>query len=83
VYERRRLTIRAEALVWATGTLEQREGVVNVLVSDVRRVERPDLPEATVRHIEPRRAWSNQSDAEANQLRAVAPAANSFARGRR
>ena len=40
---------------------------------------RPALGE--VRHIEPRRIWSN--DEEAGDLRAVVPVANSFGRGRR
>ena len=78
VYERCRLVVRAEPIVEARGKLERREGVTNVLVSEVRRLERPDLPLGEVRHIEPRRAWS--SEETAGDLRAVVPAAHSFGR---
>jgi error-prone DNA polymerase len=80
VYERCRLAVRAEPLVIADGKLERREGVTNILVTSVRRLERPDLPLGEVRHIEPRRTWSNEESA--GDLRAVVPAANSFGRGR-
>ncbi len=95
VHERCRLAVRGEALVIADGRLERREGVVNVLVHDVRRLERADLPQAEVRHIEPRRTWSSDSgeeipaaaaagDAPApGDLAAALPAPNSFGRGRR
>jgi error-prone DNA polymerase len=78
VYERCRLAVRAEPLVAADGRLERREGVTNILVSDVRRLDRPDLPLGEVRHIEPRRVWS--TDVDAGDLRAVVPAAHSFGR---
>ena len=81
VYERCRLAVRAEPLLVADGKLERREGVTNILVSSVRRLERPDLPVGEVRHIEPRRTWSNEESE--GDLRAVMPAANSFGRGRR
>ncbi|HEX8066493.1 MAG TPA: error-prone DNA polymerase [Thermoleophilaceae bacterium] len=86
VYERHRLTVRTEPLVVVEGRLERREGVVNVVADSVRRLERPDLPLGEVRHIEPRRAWSTEEDAErapadaAGDLRAVVPAAHSFGR---
>jgi error-prone DNA polymerase len=80
VYERCRLAVRAEPIVIADGKLERREGVTNVLVTSVRRLERPDMPLGEVRHIEPRRIWSN--DEAAGDLRAVVPAANSFGKGR-
>ncbi len=80
VHERCRLAVRGEALVIADGRLERREGVTNVLVHDVRRLDRSDLPSAEVRHIEPRRVWSSESAAD---LAAALPAANSFGRGRR
>jgi hypothetical protein len=63
----------------ADGRLEHRDGTINVVVDRLWRLERPDLPKAEVRHIEPRRIWSTESDAEAD-LRAVAPAAHSFGR---
>ena len=53
VHERCRMAVRGEPLVIADGRLERREGIVNVLVHDVRRLERGDLPKAEVRHIEP------------------------------
>jgi error-prone DNA polymerase len=80
VYERCRLAVRAEPLLIADGRLERREGVINILTSSVRRLERPDLPLGEVRHIEPRRTWSTEESA--GDLRAVVPAANSFGRGR-
>ncbi|MEA2409525.1 MAG: error-prone polymerase [Thermoleophilaceae bacterium] len=78
VYERCRLAVRAEPLLVADGKLERRDGTTNVLCSSVRRLERPDLPLGEVRHIEPRRVWSN--DESAGDLRAVVPVANSFGR---
>jgi len=83
VHERCRLAVRGEALVIADGRLERREGVTNVLVHDVRRLERSDLPSAEVRQIEPRRVWSTDSSASTADLAAALPAANSFGRGRR
>jgi error-prone DNA polymerase len=79
VHERFRLAVRAEPLVLATGRLERREGTTNVLVDRIERLERPDLPAAKVTHIEPRRAWSSETQEEAD-LRAVAPAGHSFGR---
>ena len=77
VYDRFRLIIRSEPLITAEGRLELRGGNTNVLVDVVGRLERPDLPEAEVRHIEPRRTWSTD---DADELRAVAPVAHSFGR---
>jgi len=79
IQERFRLAVRAEPLVLATGRLERREGTTNVLVDQIERLERPDLPRAKVTHIEPRRAWSTEEQEEAD-LRAVAPAGHSFGR---
>jgi error-prone DNA polymerase len=78
VYERCRLAVRAEPLVAANGRLERREGVTNVVVTSVTRLDRPDLPLGEIRHIEPRRAWS--TDEDVGDLRAVIPAAHSFGR---
>ncbi|HEY2600556.1 MAG TPA: error-prone DNA polymerase [Thermoleophilaceae bacterium] len=77
IYDRCRLAIRTEPLITAEGTLERRSGTTNVIVHVVNRLERPDLPQAEVRHIEPRRIWSND---DADELRAVAPVAHSFGR---
>jgi error-prone DNA polymerase len=79
VHERFRLAVRAEPLVLAAGRLERHEGTTNVLVDRIERLERPDLPLAKVRHIEPQRAWSTETQEEAD-LRAVAPAGHSFGR---
>jgi len=91
VYDRFRLAVRAEPLVLAAGRLEHREGTVNVLVDKVERLDRPDLPQAEVRHIEPRRG-SGGCPGEAgsegakppyereSDLRSVVPAAHSFGR---
>jgi error-prone DNA polymerase len=78
VYERCRSAVRSEPLVMADGRLEHRDGTINVVVDRIWRLERPDLPQAEVRHIEPRKTWSTEE--EANDLRAVAPAAHSFGR---
>ena len=78
VYERCRLAVRAEPIVAADGRLEHREGVTNVLVSRLSRLDRPDLPLGEIRHIEPRRVWS--TDEDVGDLRAVLPAAHSFGR---
>ena len=77
VHDRCRLAVRAEPFVTIEGRLERRSGVINVIANAVKRLERPDLPLADVRHIEPRKAWSTQEEAD---LRAVAPAAHSFGR---
>jgi error-prone DNA polymerase len=79
VHEHFRLAVRAEPLVLAAGRLERHEGTTNVLVDRIERLERPDLPAAQVTHIEPRRAWSSETQEEAD-LRAVAPAGHSFGR---
>ena len=78
VYERCRLAVRAEPIVHAHGKLERREGVTNVVVTEIGALHRPDLPLGEVRHIEPRRAWSTEE--VAGDLRAVLPAAHSFGR---
>jgi error-prone DNA polymerase len=78
VFDHCRTAIRAEPLVMAEGVVENRDGTVNIVVDRIWRLDRPDLPQAEIRHIEPRRAWSTEEDA--NNLRSVAPAAHSFGR---
>jgi len=84
VHDRCRSAVRGEPIVLAAGRLEHHEGNVNVLVSNVERLERSDLPHAEVRQIEPRVAWSNDAGEdhvrEDADLRAVAPAGHSFGR---
>jgi DNA polymerase III alpha subunit len=53
VYERYRLVARTAPFYLVIGKLERREGVVNVVAGEIRELTRPDLPLATVRHIEP------------------------------
>src|SRR5829696_1119120 len=76
VYDRFRLAVRSEPLVVASGRLERREGTANVIVDRIERLDRPDLPNAQVKHIEPRRVWSS----DAGELSAVVPRAHSFGR---
>ena len=78
VHDRHRLAVRAEPFVLATGTLERREGVINIVVSAIERLDRRDLPTGEVRHIEPQRTWSTEE--APGDLRAVVPGANSFGR---
>ena len=75
VYERDRLAVRAEPLVQVTGRLEKREGTINVLAERVEALSRPGRPEIG--------AEPQPGEADLQQLRAAAPHANSFARGRR
>jgi error-prone DNA polymerase len=88
VHDRCRLAVRAEPLIGAEGRLERRDGTTNVVVDRVERLERPDMPRAEVRHIEPRRIWSNdergrfpgEEKGDTADLRAVAPTPHSFGR---
>ena len=82
VYERHRLTVRTASLVTVTGRLERREGVINVVASAVRPIERPDVPLADVHTIEPSRARETGRDGghEISDLDAVLPVAHSFGR---
>jgi error-prone DNA polymerase len=76
VHDRFRLAVRSEPLVLASGRLERRDGTANVIVDRIERLDRPDLPKAQVKHIEPRRVWSS----DAGELSAVVPKAHSFGR---
>jgi error-prone DNA polymerase len=78
VYERHRLTVRTASLVSVSGKLERREGVINILASAVHRVERPDLPLAEVKSIEP--DPGRETGAPLADLDAVLPAVHSFGR---
>jgi len=95
VFERFRGVVRASPLVRAKGRLERRQGAINVVVSSIAALQRPDLPLAEVRHIEPpvaRETGKEEPEVarldelrEAREravaeLRAVAPAAHSFGR---
>ncbi len=78
VYERHRLLIRTAGFVSVVGRLERREGVVNVLAEHLVELERPDLPLAEVRQIEP--AAERETGGRIADLGAVLPAAHSFGR---
>jgi error-prone DNA polymerase len=86
VFERHRSEARTAPLLRASGRLERRQGATNVVVSRLRRIERPDLPLAQVRNIEEpigRAIESNRHgdwEAVPEDLAAVAPAAHSFGR---
>ena len=86
VFERFRGVARTAPLVKVRGRLERRDGVINVLVSELARLERPDLPLAEVRTIEPvpgqelGRDPSGREIEPVTELQAVAPAAHSFGR---
>jgi error-prone DNA polymerase len=85
VFGRHRAEVRAAPLVRASGRLERRQGAINVVVSHLARLERPDLPLAEVRTIEPpigRETGRERSDWEPipDELSAVAPPAHSFGR---
>ncbi len=53
IAERHRLEVRTAGFVHAAGKLERRESVINLVVSRLRALQRPDLPLAPVRSIEP------------------------------
>jgi error-prone DNA polymerase len=99
VYERHRMAARTEPLVIAEGKLERTvtmAGAMSVLVRSLRGIDTPDLPSAEVKDLHPldereRRgiaaqaagAPAEEDDAAAADFRAVAPAVQSFASGRR
>jgi error-prone DNA polymerase len=78
VYEHHRLVVRTEPFVSAAGRLEKRDGVINIVVQSLRKIERPDLPLATVKQIEP--PADGETGRDVADLRAVLPAAHSFGR---
>ncbi len=78
VYDRRRLLVRTAVMVRASGRLERREGVTNVLVTEVAPLERteasPDLP------AKPNPARRRLRKLAVHELRTVVPAGHSFGR---
>jgi len=78
IYERHRSLVRAAPLLWARGRLERREGATNVLVAEVRALERIGGPEPAVTTA-PQEPASRRRRAVA-ELRAVAPVGHSFGR---
>ena len=87
VYQRNRLAVRAEPFVLASGRLERRLNTTNVVIDEITGIERPDLPLADVKHIEPPAGRETGRPEEpalpaaaAGDLRAVLPAPHSFGR---
>ncbi len=81
VYDRHRATVRSAAMVRAAGRLERREGVVNVLVSEVEPLERAEPPRpARPDRREPAPGSHRLRELAIEELRAVAPAVHSFGR---
>jgi error-prone DNA polymerase len=73
VYDRHRTLVRVELLLRAKGRLERREGVTNIVVGEVRPLERGKAPRPRPRSRERRRL-------AVAELRAVAPRGHSFGR---
>ena len=85
IYERHRLLVRTAGLVSITGKLERREGVVNVVARRLYELQRPDLPLAEVRPLEPPSGRETEPNAGAMplplaDLDAVLPPAHNFGR---
>jgi error-prone DNA polymerase len=81
VHDECRMVVRGEPLVVADGRVEHREGVTNVLVHDIRRLERADLPKAEVLSLDDRRPRPVAEDLDVeSHLRAVAPAGHRWGR---
>ncbi|MDQ2631230.1 MAG: error-prone DNA polymerase, partial [Actinomycetota bacterium] len=73
VYERRRPLVRTAPLLRARGRLERRDGIVNVVVSDLAPLERAETPTQAPK---PRQAREHAIA----ELRAVTPAGHAFGR---
>ena len=73
VYERHRPLVRSAAMVRVAGRLERREGVVNVVVSELAPLERTEQPPGSA-HTKGLRKLAIA------ELREVAPAVHSFGR---
>jgi len=83
VYDRHRTLVRTAVMVRACGRLERREGVINVLVSEVAPLERTEAspPGPAPRHRrEPPPGRPGRRELAIDELRAVAPAGHSFGR---
>jgi error-prone DNA polymerase len=92
VYDRHRMAARTEPLVIAEGKLERpaiAEGGISVLIDSVRPIDPPDRPSAVVKDFSPldererQRIANDEDEVVAADFRAVAPAVQSFASGRR
>jgi len=93
VYERHRLVVRSEPLLFAEGKLEsytQGGGAINVLVEKVAAISAPGAIFAAIQNFSPRddeilaeNAQQPSDLLDAGDFRAVAPPVMSFAAGRR
>jgi error-prone DNA polymerase len=93
VYERHRLEVRTEPLLLVEGRLERHAsagGAINLLARRVERLEVPDRVAAEIKDISQldlaelaRQAELQTAAAGTDNFRAVAPAVQSFAAGRR
>jgi error-prone DNA polymerase len=98
IYERHRLAVRTEPLMLVEGKLERfaaAGGAINVLVNNISSIVAPDRPRAEVKDFSmldervraglqaQRHAAEEQTASDAEDFRAVAPPAMSFAAGRR
>jgi error-prone DNA polymerase len=82
VYERHRPLVRSAAMVRAAGRLERREGVVNVVVSELAPLERTEQPAGPARADDGEQTPGSPRlrKLAIEELRAVAPAVHSFGR---
>jgi error-prone DNA polymerase len=90
VYERQRLTVRSEPLVFAQGRLEKlpiAAGAINILVRSISALQAPGERMAEVVELSQRtqaaEAPGSEDRPEVADFRGVAPAVQSFAQGRR
>ena len=77
VYDRHRPLVRTAPLLRARGRLERREGTINVVVSDLVPLERP---QAGKQAKSPRQRPSKTRERAIAELRAVTPSGHSFGR---
>jgi error-prone DNA polymerase len=78
-----RLVLRTAGFVRAAGKLERREGVINLVVTRLRALSRPDLPVAQVRELEqPTRAIHGEPSPGASGGEAERPPADVLAQRR-
>ncbi len=78
VYDRHRLLVRTAVMVRAHGHLECREGVTNVLVTDVTPLERTEPPQG--QSSKPGPTTRRLRQLAVHELRTVAPTGHSFGR---
>jgi error-prone DNA polymerase len=80
VYARHRMAVRAAPMARVRGRLERRGPNTNVLVSELHQLQRPDLPLAEVRTIEPPPERETGRQREVEDLAIALPPGHSFGR---